>query len=423
MKTLYLEKLIVCRSILQKPIIQKLAHVLENTDDISAIADFSSDLIEMAEQEGWSGNLIRALILHLLSQEGSLAAQMTEASQGAIGASLKKAFVSDMTILLPAFNQKASQLVPVSLLDDYQPTLPHTLEATAFLEQELSTKTSPEEITEAFLSFYSRYGYGEIASSQAFSWDEKSKRLRGIRHFEAMDFADIIGYKRQKDQLIANTEAFINKRPANNVLLVGSRGTGKSSGVKALAKAYYTQGLRLVQMTKSQLTDLPVIMSLLRKYASKRFIIFFDDLSFEESDSEYKYLKSAIEGGVESRPENVLIYATSNRRHLIRETWRDRQDGQDELFRNDSINETISLADRFGLVITYLEPTQDEYLDIIDHYLRMEGYILERDELRVLGHRWNLEHSGRSGRSARQFVTHYLGSVEKPAYQKDVEEF
>ena len=238
-----------------------------------------------------------------------------------------------------------------------------------------------------------------------------------------MDFADIIGYKRQKDQLIANTEAFINKRPANNVLLVGSRGTGKSSGVKALAKAYYTQGLRLVQMTKSQLTDLPVIMSLLRKYASKRFIIFFDDLSFEESDSEYKYLKSAIEGGVESRPENVLIYATSNRRHLIRETWRDRQDGQDELFRNDSINETISLADRFGLVITYLEPTQDEYLDIIDHYLRMEGYILERDELRVLGHRWNLEHSGRSGRSARQFVTHYLGSVEKPAYQRDVEEY
>ena len=175
-------------------------------------------------------------------------------------------------------------------------------------------------------------------------------------------------------------------------------------------------------MTKSQLEDLPVIMSTLRKYASKKFIIFFDDLSFEESDSQYKYLKSAIEGGVESRPDNVLIYATSNRRHLIKETWRDRADGQDELFRNDSINETISLSDRFGLVITYLEPTQDEYLDIIDHFLKKEGITLDREELRVLGHRWNLEHSGRSGRSARQFVTHYLGSEEKPTYTRTVQE-
>ena len=374
--------------------------------------DFSIDLIEMAEQEGWSGNLISALILHLLSQEGSLAAQMTEASKGTIGASLKKAFVNDMTILLPAFNQKASQLVPVDLLDDYQPTLPHTLEATAFLEKELGQKTSPEEITDAFLAFYSKYGYGEIASSKAFSWDEKNKRLRGIRHFEAMAFEDIIAYKRQKEQLINNTLAFVHKRPANNVLLVGSRGTGKSSGVKALAKAYYTDGLRLIQMQKSQLSDLPKIMATLREYASKRFIIFFDDLSFEESDSDYKYLKSAIEGGVESRPENVLIYATSNRRHLIRETWRDRNDEQDEMFRNDSINETISLSDRFGLIITYLEPTQDEYLDIIDHFLQQAGISLEREELRVLGHRWNLEHSGRSGRSARQFVTHYLGQME-----------
>ena len=226
-----------------------------------------------------------------------------------------------------------------------------------------------------------------------------------------MDFEDIIAYKRQKEQLIGNTLAFIRRRPANNVLLVGSRGTGKSSGVKALAKAYYTDGLRLIQMQKSQLSDLPKIMASLRQYASKRFIIFFDDLSFEESDSDYKYLKSAIEGGVESRPENVLIYATSNRRHLIRETWRDRNDQQDEMFRNDSINETISLSDRFGLIITYLEPTQDEYLDIIDHYLEQEGSSLDREELRILGHRWNLEHSGRSGRSARQFVTHYLGQM------------
>lgn len=409
MQKLYLQELLICRSILKDPIVQKLSASLDDPDNVSLSSEFASSLIEKAELEGWSGNLIRALFLHLLSQEGSLAAQMTESSHGHIGKSLWQAFIKDMTVLLPVFNQTAASIVPISLLDNYSPTKPHSLEATKYLESQLEGRTTPEDITDSFLDFYSRYGYGEIASHQAFSWDDKLKKLVGIRHFEAMTFDNIIGYKRQKDQLIGNTEAFINGRPANNVLLVGSRGTGKSSGVKALARTYYTEGLRLVQMTKSQLEDLPVIMATLRKYASKKFIIFFDDLSFEESDSQYKYLKSAIEGGVESRPDNVLIYATSNRRHLIRETWRDRADGQDELFRNDSINETISLSDRFGLTITYLEPTQDEYIDIIDHYLKLEGVEIERDQLRVLGHQWNLEHSGRSCRSARQFVTHYLG--------------
>lgn len=409
MQKLYLQELLICRGILNDPIVKKLSASLEEPEDVARSSDFASSLIEKAELEGWSGNLIRALFLHLLSQEGSLAAQMTETSHGKIGKSLQQAFIKDMTVLLPVFNQPAATIIPISLLDNYQPTIPHQLEATSYLEQQLDGKTSPEDITTAFLNFYSKYGYGQIASHQAFAWNDKEKKLQGIHHFEAMTFDDIIGYKRQKDQLIGNTEAFISNRPANNVLLVGARGTGKSSAVKALARTYYTRGLRLVQMTKSQLEDLPIIMSALRKYASKKFIIFFDDLSFEESDSQYKYLKSAIEGGVESRPDNVLIYATSNRRHLIRETWRDRNDSQDELFRNDSINETISLSDRFGLTITYLEPTQNEYLDIIDHYLRLEGIEIEREKLRVLGHQWNLEHSGRSCRSARQFVTHYLG--------------
>lgn len=409
MQKLYLQELLICRSILHDDIIQKLSASLAKPDDIALSSAFASSLIEKAELEGWNGNLIRALFLHLLSQEGSLAAQMTETSHGHIGKSLHQAFVKDMTVLLPVFTQPAATIVPISLLDNYQPTVPNQLEATNYLEEQLHGKTSPEDITSAFLNFYGKYGYGQIASHQAFAWNDKEKKLQGIRHFEAMTFNDIIGYQRQKDQLIGNTEAFINNRPANNVLLVGARGTGKSSGVKALARTYYTQGLRLVQMTKSQLEDLPVVMAALRKYASKKFIIFFDDLSFEESDSQYKYLKSAIEGGVESRPDNVLIYATSNRRHLIRETWRDRNDSQDELFRNDSINETISLSDRFGLTITYLEPTQNEYLDIIDHYLKIEGVEIEREKLRVLGHQWNLEHSGRSCRSARQFVVHYLG--------------
>ncbi len=413
MVTLDLQNLLVCRNILGDKLIQELAEAVSSPEDLAVTHRFAGHLLVKAEEEGWSGNLVRALFLNLLSQEGCLAAKMAEASNGHIGASLYQAFVHDMKKLLPALQEKASDIVNVSLLDDYTPSIPHELESTSYLEQQLAGKTTPEEITDAFVTYYAKYGYGEIATYPAFCWNSKKQKLQGIRHFEAVDFGDIIGYKRQKEQLINNTIAFINRRPANNVLLVGARGTGKSSGVKALAKAYYSDGLRLIQMQKSQLSDLPKIMSGLRQYASKRFILFFDDLSFEESDSDYKYLKSAIEGGVESRPENVLIYATSNRRHLIRETWRDRNDKQEEIFRNDSINETISLSDRFGLIIDYQAPSQDEYLDIIDHFLRQEGVELDREELRILGHRWDLEHSGRSGRTARQFVTHYLGQMKQ----------
>ena len=218
-----------------------------------------------------------------------------------------------------------------------------------------------------------------------------------------------MGYDHQKTQLTGNTEAFVDGKPANNVLLVGARGTGKSSSVKALANEYFSKGLRLLQITKPQLKNLPEIMETLRSYASKRFIIFLDDLSFEETDPEYKYLKSAIEGGVEARPDNVLIYATSNRRHLIRETWRDRVDGQDELYRDDSVNETISLSDRFGLIIYYYAPNQAEYLEIIRHMLKKQNIELEDDQLRVEGLRWEMTHSGRSGRTAQQFVINYLG--------------
>ena len=148
-------------------------------------------------------------------------------------------------------------------------------------------------------------------------------------------------------------------------------------------------------------------METLRRYAGRKFILFLDDISFEDSDAEFKAVKSSIEGGVSSCPPNVRLYATSNRRHLVRETWRDRE--QDELYRDDTINETISLSDRFGLVIHYHTPDQEEYLAIIDHMLAQKGIHLSPEELRIAGLRWEMTHSGRSGRTAQQFVNHYLG--------------
>lgn len=143
---------------------------------------------------------------------------------------------------------------------------------------------------------------------------------------------------------------------------------------------------------------------------SKKFILFFDDLSFDEDEKEYKYLKSAIDGGVSPQPKNVVMYATSNRRHLLKETWKDRNDEMDEVYRDDSTNESISLSDRFGLIIHYGTPTQDEYLAIIDHELQKHGISIPKDKLRVLGVRWEMEHSGRNGRIAQQFVKWYVGN-------------
>ncbi len=408
-----LQELCICRPILEDALIKDFLRFLENPEDVSFAYSFAAGLIEKAETLGLSGNILRACFLHVLSHTENTFARTVEEARGHVGRSLERAFVRDMEILADIFHEPPSTMLPLDLLDDYEPTARQATEARSFLEERIEKASSPEAAARAFLDFYQRYGYGELSTCPAFCWNEKEHALRGIEHFEALSLADIVGYERQKKQLTDNTEAFLKGLPANNVLLIGARGTGKSSSVKALAREYYGQGLRLVQLTKSQLGELPRILAALRKFPSKHFLLFFDDLSFEEFETEYKYLKSAIEGGVEARPENVLICATSNRRHLIKERWRDRDQAQDELYRQDSMNETISLSDRFGLVITFLAPDQEQYLAIIAHYLEKEGVRLAPEELRILAHRWELEHSGRSGRTAQQFAVHYLGQMKR----------
>ena len=385
-----MENLIVCRNLLSDEIFNPAANEFK----------IAAKLIEKAERLGLSGNIFRSYLIYALAHEANLVSEIVEMSGGKIGESLREAFKHDIKCL---FSVKPLTL---KLLENYQPTNTHKIESLTELENALENLRDAGEIADAFIEHYKKFGYGDIAAYRAFRWD---KNLVGIKHFESILLEDLIGYTPQKELLTKNTIAFLENKPANNVLLVGARGTGKSSGVKALVNEYYTRGLRLVQIAKPQLKNLPDIMEALRKFASKRFIIFLDDLSFEESESEYKYLKSAIEGGVESRPENVLIYATSNRRHLIRETWRDRNNEQDELYRDDSVNETISLSDRFGLIIHYYAPTQAEYLEIIRHMLKKKNIELDEETLRIEGLRWEMSHSGRNGRTAQQFVNYYLG--------------
>ena len=360
-----------------------------------------TQLIETAESVGLGGNLLRSYFIYKLAHEPNLISTTIERTGGNVGKSLREVFKHDIKILFAAAENFNS---PFDFMTNYTPTLKNKSESFNELEKNLENLRDVDKIVDVFIAHYKKFGCGDIADYRAFRFDEATKNLVGIKHFEKIKLDDLIGYAHQKELLTKNTNAFIERKPANNVLLVGARGTGKSSSVKALVNENYSRGLRLVQLTKPQLKFLPEVMETLRNYAGKRFIIFLDDLSFEESEAEYKYLKSSIEGGVESLPQNVLIYATSNRRHLIREK------DFDDRYNDDSVNETISLSDRFGLIVQYYPPSQNEYLEIISHMLRKNNIELDAETLRIEGLRWEMSHSGRNGRTAQQFVKNYLGS-------------
>jgi predicted AAA+ superfamily ATPase len=221
----------------------------------------------------------------------------------------------------------------------------------------------------------------------------------------------MVGYEIQKKALVENTEAFLRGIPANNALLYGDAGTGKSSSVKALINEYYDSGLRMIEIYKHQFRDLSEIIATI-KNRNYRFIIFIDDLSFEENELEYKFLKAVIEGGVETRPDNILIYATSNRRHLIKETWNDRNDMEfeGELHRSDTMEEKLSLAARFGVTINYSAPNRKLFHDIVKELAKRRPNIrIDEEELLSLANRWEIRHGGISGRTAQQFINYLEG--------------
>ena len=211
-------------------------------------------------------------------------------------------------------------------------------------------------------------------------------------------------------KLIENTESFIQGRAANNVLLFGDAGTGKSSCMKGILNAYYGQGLRIIEVYKHQFHALSSVLEQVQN-RNYRFIIYMDDLSFEDFEVEYKFLKAVIEGGVETKPENILIYATSNRRHLIKENWSDRSDVkvQNGMHQSDTMEEKLSLVNRFGVTINYSKPTQKEYFDIAVELCKRAGVTLSDDEIKAEANKWELSHGGISGRTAQQFANYLAG--------------
>ncbi|WP_418791954.1 ATP-binding protein [Phosphitispora sp. TUW77] len=285
---------------------------------------------------------------------------------------------------------------------------------------ELANKMTSSEDWQSLLvelaKYYHENGAGIFGRYHALRWVHSKGNgfFQGIAEPDPVTFDNLFGYQTEKKIIINNTEKLIQGLPANNILLYGDRGTGKSSTVKALLHRFGSLGLRLIEVSKQDLANFPKIIHLLRQRVQK-FIIFIDDLSFEENESEYKYLKALLEGGLEARPENVLIYATSNRRHLIKERFSDREDNasSDEKRLQDTLQEKLSLADRFGITVTFTSPAQQEYLKIVEGLAKQSEINIPKEDLHRQALQWELRYNGRSGRTARQFIDWLIGEKKK----------
>lgn len=283
------------------------------------------------------------------------------------------------------------------------------------LSAELETCRDENEFFDKVTGFYKAYGVGMFGLNKAFrisSGENNTVKFLPINNMEKVMLSDLIGYEIQKKKLVDNTKAFVEGRKANNVLLFGDSGTGKSTSIKAVVNEFYDQGLRMIEIYKHQFKDLSNVIASI-KNRNYKFIIYMDDLSFEEFEIEYKFLKAVIEGGVETKPDNILIYATSNRRHLIKETWNDRNDMEQEagMHRSDTMQEKLSLVNRFGVTINFSKPSQKEYFNIVIELARKSGITLSDEELCAEANKWELSHGGISGRTAQQFINYVLGTL------------
>ena len=287
------------------------------------------------------------------------------------------------------------------------------------LSRRLEQAADENAFFDCVTDFYKDYGVGMFGLNKAFRIKNRPNgdiEFVPINNMDKVMLDDLIGYEIQKKKLVDNTKAFVEGRKANNVLLFGDSGTGKSTSIKAIVNEFYPQGLRMIEIYKHQFKDLSNVIAQI-KNRNYRFIIYMDDLSFEEFEVEYKFLKAVIEGGVETKPDNILIYATSNRRHLIKETWSDRNDMEVDngMHRSDTMEEKLSLVHRFGVTINYSKPSQKEYFHIVIQLARREGITEEAmsdEDLRAEANKWELSHGGISGRTAQQFVNYLAGQLE-----------
>ena len=438
-----ISKLIVYRNIDKHSPIGKLAEIFRYREDKtfgdeqirSLIFDELYEIIKLGNLYGFEFDLWANYLVYLLATNENpftLAAER----KGIVNDTLKSFALNDFEIFIKLIHydfseiEKALNINCFTLIKNYKDIKDtmndnllsnnhHSVNNVATRIKELYEILKDEMDVNVFceklMSFYKKYGVGAFGLYKAFrvSVDARDTLLTPIAGTSDMTFDKLIGYEEQKKALIQNTEAFVNEKAANNALLYGDAGTGKSSSIKSLLNMFYDKGLRMIEVYKYDYQYLPEILSKI-KNRNYRFIIYLDDLSFEKNETEYKYLKAVIEGGLEVKPSNVLIYATSNRVHLLHETFSDRKEVEtDDVHVNDSLTEQTSLASRFGLTLGYFDVRRNEFFDMIlklaDRYKELVN--IDKNELIKKAELWNMYHNDYSGRSAQQFIDDLLSKT------------
>jgi predicted AAA+ superfamily ATPase len=381
-------------------------------------------ILEISTDYAFDNNLWQNYLTYLLvtaENPFTLTAEKTGGSEGSVNHFAK----SDFADFIALFHYDFSWIEDLLKTDVFSCiTEYHAIEKPALmyngnvsakvraLSDKLAAAKDPEEFFRIITGFYRDYGVGMFGLNKAFRIAENpdgTVTFKPVANMEPVVLDDLHGYELQKEKLIRNTEAFVNGRKANNVLLFGDSGTGKSTSIKAIVNEYYDSGLRMIEIYKYQFRNLSQLISQI-KNRNYKFIIYMDDLSFEEDESEYKFLKAVIEGGLETKPSNILIYATSNRRHLIREMWTDRDDveNNNDIHRSDTMEEKLSLSNRFGVTIGYYKPDRKLYHDIVRALADRNGITMEDEKLFLLSDQWEMSHGGISGRTAGQFISHLM---------------
>lgn len=394
-----------------------------NREDVEGLMyECLNRLTELAASHGFVGNLWHSFLTFLLVNSENAYSRACEI-RGAVEGSINEIAMHDFAVIRELFRFDLAELGSFFEVDCMEAVLHYrgaTDDGRAFnlrirnrieelcvhLEQAKDTAAFKDAVT----SFYKEFGVGNLGLHKAFRIAHTKDRadIVPISNIAHVRLDDLVGYELAKQKLIANTEAFVQGREANNCLLYGDAGTGKSTSVKAIANQYYEKGLRLIEVYKHQFCDLNDVIAQI-KNRNYKFIIYMDDLSFEEFEIEYKYLKAVIEGGLEKKPDNVLIYATSNRRHLIREKYADKEEVREDMHTSDTVQEKLSLYGRFGVTIYFGAPDKKEFGKIVKALAQKYQVQMDTEELLAEANKWELSHGGLSGRTAQQFINYLSG--------------
>ena len=350
------------------------------------------NIIEFSETEGVTSSAIKEYVATRLANDDNILSRLAQAGK----------FIGDDLYRLAKFDIEQIYKKLFSTQIKYAPSGNPIGFSNGYVAsiRAITESKSAQELLDLLIEHYRKFGSGILAKYNAFRYDGE---LIGVTNTDDITFDSLVGIEYQKQVLIDNTKAFVSGKAANNVLLFGDRGTGKSSSVKALLNMFCDDGLRIIEMPKHCIKDIPSLSKVLAESPNK-YIIFLDDLTFESHETEYRALKVAMEGQLQANP-NVLIYATSNRRHLIRENWSDREGG--EIHVNDQMQETLSLSERFGISLVFSAPNQKEYLNIVSEMLKKHNIQMNAD-IEKEAVVWQMNYGGRSARCAKQFVTSYI---------------